>query len=144
VCRVNGAAFGAGLAIVAAADIAVAVGEAFFGLPEVRFGLVAGPAAAACLGRIGQPAALDVLLTGRRFSAIEAQQMHLLARVVEREQLDAAVEALLADLLLGDTAAIATTRRVVRQLASPTLAVRLRAFHATGELAETEDTGHSR
>jgi methylglutaconyl-CoA hydratase len=144
VCRVNGAAFGAGLAIVAAADIGIAVGEAFFGLPEVRFGLVAGPAAAACLGRMGQPAALDVLLTGRRFTAIEAQQMQLVARVVEREQLDAALEALLAELLLGDTAAISTTRRVVRQLASPTLAERLRAFHATGEVTETENAGHSR
>jgi methylglutaconyl-CoA hydratase len=130
VCRVNGAAFGAGLAVVAAADIVVAVEHAFFALPEVRFGLVAGPAAATCLGRIGAAAALDVLLTGRRFTAIEARQMHLVARVVEHDQLDAIVESLLAELLLGDPAATATTRRVVRQMARPSLAERLRAFHA--------------
>src|SRR5882757_5351261 len=53
VCRVNGAAFGAGLAILAAADISVATSDAVFGLPEVRFGLVAGPAAATCVARIG-------------------------------------------------------------------------------------------
>jgi methylglutaconyl-CoA hydratase len=130
VCRVNGPAFGAGLAIVAAADICVAASEAFFGLPEVRFGLVAGPAAAACLGRIGEAAALDVLLTGRRFTACEAQQMHLVARVVEREQLGAALEGLVSDLLLGDDSAIATTRRIVRRLTSPTMAERLRAVGA--------------
>lgn len=133
VCRVNGAAFGAGLAMVAAADIAVAVDKAFFALPEVRFGLVAGPAAATCLGRIGQAAALDVLLTGRRFTAIEAQQMYLVARVVERDQLDATVESILAELLLGDPAAMTTTRRVVRGMTQPDLPELLRAFHAASE-----------
>lgn len=135
VCRVNGAAFGAGLAVIAAADICVAATEAVFGLPEVRFGLVAGPAAAACLGRIGQASALDVLLTGRRFSALEAQQMHLIARVVARQQLDAAVEEMVSDLLLGDDSAIAATRHVVRQLTSPTLAERLRAVDIGQALA---------
>ena len=92
ICRINGPAFGAGLAMVAAADVCVAVREAVFGLPEVRLGLVAGPAAAACLGRIGQASALDVLLTGRRFTSTDAHQMQLVARVVERAQLDPTVE----------------------------------------------------
>jgi len=127
VCRVNGAAFGAGLAIVAAADISIAVSDAVFGLPEVRFGMVAGPAAAACLGRIGQAAALDVLLTGRRFAAEDAKRMHLLSAVVTREELDAAVEECIAELLLGDAGALAATRRFVRGLSGPTLGVRLRA-----------------
>lgn len=141
-CRVNGAAFGAGLAVVAAADIVVAIDEAFFALPEVRFGLVAGPAAATCLGRIGQAAALDVLLTGRRFTALEAKQMHLVARVVEREQLDDAVEALVADILSGDASALATTRRVVRQLASPPLPERQRAFRMAAVASEGAGRDH--
>jgi methylglutaconyl-CoA hydratase len=45
ICRVNGAAIGAGLAIAAAADISLAVSDAIFALPEVRFGHVPGPAA---------------------------------------------------------------------------------------------------
>jgi methylglutaconyl-CoA hydratase len=128
ICRVNGPAFGAGLAVVAAADVCIAVREAVFALPEVRLGLVAGPAAAACLGRIGQASALDVLLTGRRFTATDAHQMHLIARVVERAQLDPTVEDVLSDLLAGDQDAIATTRRIVRQSSMPTLAQRLQAM----------------
>jgi methylglutaconyl-CoA hydratase len=127
VCRVNGAAFGAGLAIMAAADISIACNDAVFGLPEVRFGLVAGPAAAACLGRIGQTAALDVLLTGRRFGAAEAERMHLLAKVVGRDELDAAVEHCIAELLLGDPDAIAATRRMIRRLSGTSLAERVRS-----------------
>jgi methylglutaconyl-CoA hydratase len=127
VCRVNGAAFGAGLAIVAAADISIATDDAVFGLPEVRFGLVAGPAAAACLGRIGQTAALDVLLTGRRFGSVEAERMHLLAKVVDRNELDTAVEQCIVELLLGDPDALTATRRMVRRLSGTGLAGRLPA-----------------
>jgi len=127
VCRVNGAAFGAGLAIMAAADISIACDDAVFGLPEVRFGLVAGPAAAACVGRIGQTAALDVLLTGRRFGAAEAERMHLLAKVVGRDKLDAAVEQCITQLLLGDPDAVTATRRIVRRLSGAGLAERVRA-----------------
>jgi enoyl-CoA hydratase/carnithine racemase len=126
VARVNGAAIGAGLAIAAAADIAVAAEEAFFALPEVRFGLVAGPAAAACLTRMGQTSGLDLMLTGRRFSAAEAARLHLVATVVPRADLDPAVDAVIADLLQGDRAALAATRRLVRRLSGPTMAERLR------------------
>jgi methylglutaconyl-CoA hydratase len=125
VCRVNGAAFGAGLALVAAADISVAVCDATFGFPEVRFGLVPGPAAAASLGRMGQTAGLELLLTGRRFGAADAGRLHLVTAVVERDELDAAIEARIADLLLGDYDALAATRLLVRQLSGQAIAERL-------------------
>jgi methylglutaconyl-CoA hydratase len=146
VCRVNGAAFGAGLAIVAAADIAVAVPGAVFGFPEVRFGLVPGPAAAASLARIGQTAALDLLLTGRRFGADEAVRLGLIAAVagggvlnpagaagdgldpaVAAGALDSAVAAVVGDLLAGDPAALRATRALVRGLAPAPLSARLRS-----------------
>jgi enoyl-CoA hydratase/carnithine racemase len=130
VCRVNGAAIGAGLAIAAAADIAIAAQDAFFVLPEVRFGLVPGPAAAACVARMGQTAGLDLMLTGRRFGAPEAARLHLVARVVPRGELDAAVGAVLADLLTGDAAALGATRRLVRRLGGPGMGERLRIARA--------------
>ena len=126
VARVNGAAIGAGLAIAAAADIAVAAQDAFFVLPEVRFGLVPGPAAAACAARMGQTAALDLMLTGRRFGACEAGRLHLVARVVPGAELDEAVDEVVADLLAGDADAVAATRRLVRRLGGPGMAERLR------------------
>ena len=141
VCRVNGAAIGAGLAIAAAADIAIAAQDAFFVLPEVRFGLVPGPAAAACVARMGQTAALDLMLTGRRFGAAEAGRLHLVARVVPGDELDPAVDAVIADLLAGDEGALAATRRLVRRLGGPGMAERLRitgASPGSGRGAGTE------
>jgi enoyl-CoA hydratase/carnithine racemase len=140
--RVNGPAIGAGLAIAAAADITVAAEDAFFVLPEVRFGLVPGPAAAACLARMGQTAGLDLMLTGRRFGAPEAGRLHLIARVVPRDELDAAVGAVIADLLAGDGAALAATRRLVRRLGGPGMGERLRiARAAAGPEAAIGDPG---
>jgi riboflavin kinase/FMN adenylyltransferase len=121
VCRVNGAAFGAGLAIVATADLSVAVATAQFALPEVRFGLVGGPAAAACVRRMGETAALDLFLTGRRFDAMEAERLHLVTRTVKAEELDAATEAVVTDLLLGDPRALAAGKEVVRALCAQSL-----------------------
>ena len=144
VCRVNGAAFGAGLAVVASADISIATDDAVFGLPEVRFGLVAGPAAAACMARIGQTAALDLLLTGRRFGAREADRMHLLSAVVESSVLDETVEARVAELLLGDYDALAATRRLARQLSGPPMAQRLQAVRAATEAETTGQDGYRR
>jgi enoyl-CoA hydratase/carnithine racemase len=141
VCRVNGPAIGAGLAIAAAADIAIAAEDAFFVLPEVRFGLVPGPAAAACLARMGQTAGLDLMLTGRRCGAAEAARLHLVARVVPRAELDESVGAVIADLLAGDAAALAATRRLVRRLGGPGMGERLRIARAVAEPAETGDAG---
>jgi enoyl-CoA hydratase/carnithine racemase len=135
VCRVNGAAIGAGLAIAAAADIAVAAEDSFFVLPEVRLGLVPGPAAAACLARMGQTAGLDVMLTGRRFTAAEAARLHLVSAVVPRAGLDAAVDAVITDLLQGDPTALRATRQLVRRLTGPRMAERLQA----ARLAEAGD-----
>jgi methylglutaconyl-CoA hydratase len=142
VARVNGAAFGAGLAIAAAADISIAVSDAVFGLPEVRFGVVAGPAAAACLARMGETAGLDLLLTGRRFGAKEAVGLHLFSAVVERDELDAAVERRIADLLLGNHDAIAATRRLVRQLSGPGMAERLEIVRSAAEAEERRYDGY--
>lgn len=138
VCRVNGAAFGAGLAIAAAADISITVSDAVFGLPEVRFGLVAGPAAATCVPRIGRSAGLDLLLTGRRLTAAEAGSLGLVTAVVAPPGLDGAVAAVIADLLAGDRAALAATRRLVRQLTPPALTDALALARALAEPRPSE------
>lgn len=119
VARVNGAAFGAGLALAVAADLSVAVDDATFALPEVRFGLVAGPALAVCRPRLGQAALLDLFLTGRRFDAVEAVGLGLISRAVPAAELDRTVASVLADLLSGEAAALAATKRAIRGGVAP-------------------------
>jgi riboflavin kinase len=109
----------------------------------VRFGHVPGPAAAACLARMGQTAGLDLILTGRRFGAEEAGRLHLVSSVLPRDELDAAVSAVIADLLLGDYAALRAARRLVRQIAGPGMAERLRTARAAAQTATGSVLDHS-
>jgi methylglutaconyl-CoA hydratase len=114
VARVNGSAFGAGLALAVAADVAVVADDARLGFPEVRFGMVAEPAIRACRRRVSEGVLRDLFLTGRQFNGAEAAALGLVNRAVPAADIDAVANDVLTDLIQGDTKAIAATRRVIR------------------------------
>jgi methylglutaconyl-CoA hydratase len=132
VCQVNGDAYGAGLAVLSAADITIADRRARFAVPEVRHGMVPTVAAACCVRRIGVSAALDLFLTGRRFGADEAHQLGLITAAVDGADLSQAVDQRVEDLLRADAEALTRTKQLVRQLSGPTLAEALSSAMAVG------------
>jgi enoyl-CoA hydratase len=76
--RVHGACIGAGVEFPAFAGRVVAAGDAFFQLPELRFGLI--PGAGGCVGiarRIGRQRTAWLALSGKRISAQLAHQWEL-------------------------------------------------------------------
>ncbi|HVA07615.1 MAG TPA: enoyl-CoA hydratase/isomerase family protein [Acidimicrobiales bacterium] len=94
VAAVNGICQAGGLLIAMLADIAVASDQATFRVPELLRGIPDATYAAALPAHVGVAVARDLLLTGRRFSAAEAQQIGLIARVVPHDQLrEAALQA---------------------------------------------------
>lgn len=98
VARVNGAAFGGGVGLVACCDIAVAVEGAKFALSEVKLGLVPAVISPYVIAAIGLRQARRLFVTGEVFTAAAAQSMGLLHEVVAADALDAAVDTVL-DLL---------------------------------------------
>lgn len=83
IAAVNGLAFGGGFELVLAADLVVAAEHAEFALTEVTLGLVPDAGGIFRLpARLPRPIALEYLLTGRRFDAIEAARWGLVNRVV--------------------------------------------------------------
>jgi crotonobetainyl-CoA hydratase/dehydration protein DpgD len=93
IARVDGYALGGGFELVLACDLAVASDRAVFGLPEATLGLVPGAGGAFRLARqIPLKCALGVLLTGRRFSAGQAQRWGLVNEVVPADELDACTD----------------------------------------------------
>jgi dehydration protein DpgD len=100
VARVNGLALGGGFELVLACDIVVAAESAEFALPEPRVGLVAGAGGVFRLTRQAPlRAAMGYLLTGRRMSAARAYELGLVNDVVPADDLDACVDAWVADVL---------------------------------------------
>jgi methylglutaconyl-CoA hydratase len=101
VARVQGAAYGGGVGLVACCDIAVAAEEAQFALTEVRLGLIPAVISPYVVAAIGPRAARRYFLTGERFGAAEAARLGLVHRVVPAAELDGALAALLAILAEG-------------------------------------------
>jgi methylglutaconyl-CoA hydratase len=117
VARVNGAALGGGTGLVACCDIVVASERATFGTTEVRLGLIPSVIGPYVLAAVGPRQARRLMLTGERISAAEAARLGLVHEVVADEELDAAVERILGELLKGGPAALTAAKRLVRDLA---------------------------
>lgn len=92
VARVNGAAFGGGVGLIACCDIAIAADNARFGLTEVKLGLVPAVIAPYLVAAIGLRQARALFLTGEIFDARRAHEIGLLHEVVPAGSLDASVE----------------------------------------------------
>jgi len=91
--RVNGAAFGGGIGLIACCDIAIATPSGRFGLTEVKLGLVPAVISPYVLRKIGERNARRFFLTGESFTASQAEAMGLIHAVTSPEQLDSAIVA---------------------------------------------------
>jgi len=94
VAAVNGICQAGGLLIAMLSDICVASDQATFRVPELLRGIPDATYAAVLPAHVGVAVARDLLLTGRRFDAAEAQRIGLIARVAPHHRLrEAALEA---------------------------------------------------
>jgi methylglutaconyl-CoA hydratase len=88
IAKVNGAAMGGGVGLVATCDIAVASSAANFSLSEVRVGLVPACISPYLLQKVARSFLRNYFLTGVRFDASKAKEMGLVSEVVEPNRLD--------------------------------------------------------
>ena len=83
----NGHAFGGGVGLIAAADIAIAVDSAMLSFSEVRIGVIPAMISVVVLPKLGVHHAMRLFLTGARFKAAEARDYGLVHRVVPAAEL---------------------------------------------------------
>ena len=113
VARVQGHALGGGAGLVAAADIAIASRDATFAFSEVKLGIIPAVISPFALAKIGSGAARRYFLTGERFDADTALRIGLVSAVVD--DLDAAVESVVGELLSAGPHAVRWAKRLVRE-----------------------------
>lgn len=90
VAVVNGFAFGGGTELMLACDLRVAAEHATFGLTEVTLAIIPGAGGTQRLPRlIGRSRAKDLILTGRRIDATEAERIGLVNRLAPGRELAA-------------------------------------------------------
>ncbi len=97
--RINGAAMGGGLGLVAVCDIVIAVDSAKLAFSEVRLGIAPAVISPYVIRKIGEAQARMLFLTGETFSASYAREIGLAHIVTTAEELDAAVENKVGELL---------------------------------------------
>lgn len=118
IARVNGAAIGGGVGLVAACDIAVATEGALFSLSAASIGVVPTCIGPYVLKRMGERAAREYFLTGQRFRGHKALQLGLVNHVVGSDMLDAKVEDIAGRLLKGGPSALALTKQMLSEYTS--------------------------
>ena len=84
---VHGACIGGANGIIAAADVVIAEKETKFAFSEVRLGITPATISPFVVQKIGNTAAKELMLTGRRFSAEEAKAFHLVNVVVDEAEM---------------------------------------------------------
>jgi enoyl-CoA hydratase/carnithine racemase len=127
IAAVNGAALGAGAALAAACDLAIASHAASFGLTDVRHGMVAGFAAPLVAFRIGAGQAARLALTGATVDAQEALRMGLFHELTPHDLVWARAMQCAQECAAGAPEAIQLTKRLVNETLGENLATQLSA-----------------
>ncbi len=118
VARVQGPAYGGGVGLIAACDIAVACFDAQFALTEVKLGLIPAVISPHVIAAIGERYARRYMLTAERFSAAEAYRIGLLHEIVnDTAGLDEALGEIVEALLGNGPEAIAECKALIDAVA---------------------------
>ena len=114
--RIQGAAFGGGIGLIAVCDIAVAAADATFAFSEVRLGLIPAVIAPFLLRKTGDSFMRRFCLTGEPFSASTAREASLVHDVVEPAALDCRVDELAKLVLHLAPQAVRDTKALLRRM----------------------------
>lgn len=111
---VNGFAFGGGAELMLACDLRVAADHAQFGLTEVTLAIIPGAGGTQRLPRlIGRSRAKDLILTGRRIDAREAEHIGLVNRVAPAAELRAAARTLALEIAANGPVAVRAAKAAI-------------------------------
>ena len=115
--RINGAAFGGGVGLVAVCDIAVANQDALFAFSEVKLGIVPAVISPYIVSKIGMSHARALFTTGERFGAEKAKEIGLVHEVAPIDKLDDLVNFKLKSLKSSGPKAVSEAKELLRGIA---------------------------
>jgi len=117
IAAVHGVVFGGGFELALACDLIIADKTARFAFPELRLGLIPGFGGIPRLKRdIGNAVVRDLLLTGRSFNTMKAQQIGLVSQVVAEGEALRAARAAAAQLKKFDHQTAVTAKHFIKPI----------------------------
>jgi methylglutaconyl-CoA hydratase len=116
VARVNGAAMGGGLGLLAVSDIVIAADSARLAFSEVKLGIAPAVISPYVVSKIGASWARRLFVTGERFTPALGREIGLVHTVVSLTELDEAVESTVRELLSGGPYALRACKVLARDI----------------------------
>ncbi len=140
IARVRGYALAGGMGLALACDLVIAADDAQFGTPEIDVGLWPFMITVPLTRSMPPKKALELMMTGRRVDAAEADRIGFVTRVVGVEQLDEAVDELAASLASKPSGTMRLGRDSFYGVVDQQAADALRALHPMlSVVAATDD-----
>jgi len=141
ICQIHGGCIGGALELALACDLRVMAADAVLGMPETRVGLIPDVGGSSRLpALVGLGRAKELILTGKLIGAEEAERIGLVNRVAPAEELEAATQQLVDELLACAPLAVGLAKRVLDAAAKPALGLTLEQEVAAQQLcAQSED-----
>jgi enoyl-CoA hydratase/carnithine racemase len=126
ICQIHGGCIGGAMELALACDLRVIDAHAVIGMPETRLGLIPDVGGSSRLPAVvGLGRAKELIMTGKLISGAEAERIGLANRVAPADELDAATQTLVDELLVCAPVAVDLAKRVLDAAAKPALAATL-------------------
>lgn len=113
IARVQGAAFGGAIGLIACCDIAIGTKLSKFCLSEVRIGLIPATISPYVIAAMGARICRRYFQTAEVFSAHRARRLGLLSETVTEAELDEVIERLISSLLNNAPRAMAHAKKLI-------------------------------
>jgi methylglutaconyl-CoA hydratase len=126
IARVHGISMGGGVGLACACDFVIAGEKARFAVTEARFGLTSAVIAPYLVNAVGRRQAQRLALSTAQVGAAEALAIGLVHEIVPEDRLDAAVDALLAQLHASGPRAIAEIKALYASLTGGPITAQMR------------------
>jgi enoyl-CoA hydratase/carnithine racemase len=143
ICQIHGGCIGGAMELALACDLRTMAEDAVIGLVETRVGLIPDVGGSSRLPAVvGLGRAKELIMCSKLVDGVEAERIGLVNRVAPAAELDAATDALVAELLACAPMAVGYAKRVLDAAAKPALAATLEHEVTVQALcAQTEDFG---
>jgi len=141
IAAIEGHCLGGGLELALCCDIRIASETAKLGLPEVRLAVIPGSGGTQRLPRVvGATRAKELILTGRRLTAAEAEAIGLVNRVVPAGRAVAVADEIGAEIASAGPVAVREAKQLIDTALERDITAGLEAeFEASERIFATED-----
>jgi methylglutaconyl-CoA hydratase len=116
IARIHGAALGGGMGLASCCDVVVASDGARFGFTEVKLGIIPAVISYFVLRKVGASWARALFVTGERFDAKVARDIHLVHRITPEDELNDAVAEKVTEILSSGPEAVKAAKALVDDL----------------------------